>query len=256
MATLKCEVIRREGEGAFPCVVRSPEGRVLRLHGDAAPRHARWLGLCDGVAVWSEPADNPGPGLGVYVEIHVAELVDEVGVALGPDRDSSGLFDPPSEASLTGERTGVSTEEAGAEQQRTAVLAWIAASLGEPNRLPEVGAPCAALRTRIADEPPDLLPSLGFGAVVRDARVLRAPPAPPPAPPGPGASFTDDTVTQVDLLPPRPEDPRTGVTGATTTGHTGNTRFGWLPSERIVRVALLVSAVLLGLSAYAWWRFA
>ena len=91
MATVRCELLRREGEAAFPCVVRTPEGRILRLHGDAAPRHARWFGLCDGVAVWSEPADAAGPPLGVVLEIDVSELVDEVGVAFGPDRASGNV---------------------------------------------------------------------------------------------------------------------------------------------------------------------
>lgn len=249
MATLTCELLRREGEAPFPCVVRTQEGRVLRLHGDAAPKHARWLGMCDGTAVWSEPADAAGPGLGQHLEIDVAELIDEVGVAFGPDGGGGGLFDGPGESSLTGERTGVATEEAGAEQQRTAVLAWIAASLGEPHPLEAQGPPCTALRARIADEPPDLLPSLSTLSAPRDGRVLRPPPPTQPQLQADG----DDTVTQVDLLVPAasgaPET--TGSGAATTTG--GVSR--WLTAERVIRVAPWVALALLAISAGAWWVF-
>ena len=258
MATVACELLRREGEAPFPCVVRTPDGRTLRLHGDAAPRHARWFGLCDGMAIWSEPADNPGPPTGIVVEIAMTEQVDEVGVPLGPDRGGEGLFDTPDEASLTGERTGVSSQEAGAEQQRLAVLAWISATLAEPADLPETGPPSATLRTRIADEPPDLLPSLGFVPAPRDARVPRPPPVAPNL-------FADDTVTQVDLLRPAGEpsgntSPGLGgrsATGATTTGHTttgGLTRM--LRPERLLRVAPWIAATLLVASALAYWAWA
>jgi len=113
----------------------------------------------------------------------------------------------------------------------------------------------AALRTRIADEPPDPLPSLGFGAQTRDGRVLRAPPVAPPAAPSP---FADDTVTQVDLLrpPPPPEDPRTGVTGTTGATTTGAGFGAWVTSDRVVRLALGVAACFLALSAFAWCRWA
>ncbi len=244
MATLKVDVLRREGEGPFPVVVRTAEGRVLRLHGDAAPRHARWFGMSDGVAVWAEPADAAGASTGEVVEVHVEELIDEVGVAVGPDRDHRGIFDPPGESSLTGERTGASTEEAGVETQRTAVLAWIAASLGEPHALPASAPPSAALRTRIADEAPDLLPSLAAPPTAKGGRVLRTPPAAPLA----TTPERDDTETRVDLLPPA--GPPTDAGGATTTGtHT----LRWLTAERMVWVGFAVAACLLAGSALAWW---
>lgn len=246
MATLRVEVLRREAEGRFPCVVRAPDGRILRLHGDAAPRHARWFGMSDGVAIWAEPAEAAGAPVGEVLELHVDELVDEVGVALGPDRDHRGIFDLAAESSLTGERTGATTEEGGVEQQRTAVLAWIAASLGDAVELPLAGPAPASLRTRIADEPPDLLPSLAAAPVLRGARVLRAPPLAPPA-----GIERDDTVTQVDLLVPGvPGEPE--PTAGTTTGHHP---AGWLSVERVVRLGVIVALLLLAGSALAWWWF-
>ncbi len=240
MATLRFELLRREGESALPCVVRTPEGRVLRLHGDAAPRHARWLGMLDGVAVWSEPADLQGIGSDEWIEVDVAELIDEVGVPLGPDRgDHGGLFDPPSEFSLTGERTGTPTDEAGAEAQRTALLAWIASSLGAGAPPRDEGPAPAALRLRIADEPPDLLPSLSAPSSTRaGGRVLR----PPPPSPGPASAELDDTATQVNPLAP----------AGPSTEHTE----GWLPAERLVRFAPFVAGGMLVLSALAWWIWA
>jgi hypothetical protein len=239
VAALRFELLRKEGDGPFPCVVRTPEGRVLRLHGDAAPRHARWLGMMAGGAVWSEPADSVGEGTGEFIEIDVTELIDEVGVPLGPDRDHGGLFDPPSELSLTGERTGTPTHEAGADQQRTALLAWIAASLGEGGPPQAEGPPPAALRLRIADEPPDLLPSLSSPPQPRaSGRVLRPPPTPPPS----LVPESEDTVTQVGPL----------ASAGPPTEHTE----GWLPAERLVRLAPPVAALLLVLSAVAWWLWA
>ncbi len=244
MATLRVEVLRRERQGTFPCLVRTVDGKVLRLHGDAAPRHARWFGMHEGVAVWSEPGELAGVGTGEFLELHLTELVDEVGVALGPDRDHSGLFEAVGESSLTGERTGASTEEAGVEAQRTAVLAWIAASLGEGQGLPDRGAPCVALRPRIADEPPDLLPSLGSAPTKRESRVLRAPPNHP-------TREIDDSITQVDLLP----TPLSAVeaTAMTTTG-LGPLR--WLTAERVVRLAPWFAVLVLSASAAAWWAWA
>ncbi|MSQ00835.1 MAG: hypothetical protein EXR71_02955 [Myxococcales bacterium] len=240
MATLRVELLRRERAGTFPCLVRTADGKVLRLHGDAAPRHARWFGMHEGVAVWSEPAESAGVGAGEFLELHLTELVDEVGVALGPDRDHAGLLDAPGESSLTGERTGTSTEEAGVETQRTAVLAWIAASLGETHDLPDRGAPCVPLRARIADEPPDLLPSLGSAPTRRESRVLRAPPHP-------AAPDLDDSVTQVDLLP----SPVVGA-DATAMTTTGLGRWGWFTAERVVRLAPWFAVLVLSASAVAW----
>lgn len=247
MATLRVEVLRREAEGRFPCVVRAPDGRVLRLHGDAAPRHARWFGMSDGVAIWAEPAEAAGATPEAVLELHVDELVDEVGVSLGPDRDHRGIFDTAAESSLTGERTGATTEEAGVETRRTAVLAWIAASLDEPVELPLSGPPPAALRTRIADEPPDLLPSLAQAPALRGGRVLRAPPVAPPL----GGPERDDTVTQVDLLVPALADDGERTGGTTT----GQNPLGWLDAERVVRLAIGVALALLAGSALAWWWF-
>lgn len=239
MATLRFELLRREGEATLPCVVRTPEGRVLRLHGDAAPRHASWLGMLDGVAVWSEPADLTGIGSDEWIEVHVTELIDEVGVPLGPDRGDHGLFDPPSEFSLTGERTGTPTDEAGAEAQRTALLAWIASSLGAGPPPVATGASPAALRTRIADEPPDLLPSLGAPPGPRTSgRVLR----PPPPSPRPATPELDDTATQADGLP--------------SAGRATEATEGFLPAERLVRLAPFVAGAMLVVSAVAWWLWA
>ncbi len=240
MATLRFELLRREGEGPFPCVVRTAEGRALRLHGDAAPRHARWLGMVDGVAVWSEPADLTGFGTDEWVEVYVTELIDEVGVPLGPDHsDHGGLFDPPAELSVTGERTGGHADQPEGDAQRAALLTWIAAALGErvPHRAE--GPPPTALRTLIADEPPDLLPSLGAPAGARGSgRVLR----PPPVTLQPEGFEREDTATQADVLLP----------AGPSTEHTG----GWLPAEKLIRFAPFVAAGLLVLSALAWWIWA
>ena len=244
MATLRVELVRKEREGTFPCLVRTADGKILRLHGDAAPRHARWFGMHEGMAVWSEPAESAGASTGEYLDLHLTELVDEVGVALGPDRDHAGLFDVAGESSLTGERTGASTEEAGVEAQRTAVLAWVAASLGETHGLPDGGAPCVALRARIADEPPDLLPSLGSAPSRRESRVLRAPPSHP-------THDSDDSITQVDLLPV--PAPGADATALTTTGW-GALR--WLTAESVVRLAPWFAVLVLSASAAAWWVWA
>lgn len=202
--------------------------------------------MCDGTAVWSEPADAVGPGLGDMVRIDVPELVDEVGVHFGPDAGAGGgLFDGAGERSLTGERTGVSTEDPGAEQQRMAVLTWIAASLGHPHEMAAEGPPCTAMRTCIADEPLDLLPSLSTLAAQRGGRVPRG---------GTGTLTPEreDSATQIDLLPlATPANAETTGTGATTTG--GIAR--WVTPERVIRLAPWVALALLALSAAAWWGF-
>lgn len=231
----------------FPVVVRVPDARVLRLFGDAAPAHATWFGMCDGVAVWCEAATADDPPTGESIAVDAELPLDEVGVQVGPDRDTAGLFDLDADPSVTGEQTGVATEEATAEQQRTAALTWISSSAEAHVDAPDTAAPCPALKARIADEPPDAVPSLAAAApgpgLVR--RALRPAPglADPPRP------EVDDTATQVDALA-APTDDRTSTGSQSRDGITAN----WtLATDRVLRAARWVALVLLTVSGFAWW---
>ncbi len=247
MATLSCDVLRREGHGCFPAVVRTADGRVLRLFGDDAPAHASWLGMSDGAAIWCEPTECDAPPTGDVVTVDVELSLDEVGIQVGPDRDAAGLFDVEVDRSVTGEQTGIATEEATAEQQRTAALTWISSSIEEGTGAPESAAPCPPLKARIADEPPDALPSLAApaGGTAGVHRALRA--APPfQAPPRPES---DDTATQVDAL-------RNGGEERTSTGNQSREALtgSWtLATDRTLRAARWLALLLLALSALAWW---
>ncbi len=163
MARLRCEVLAREGARAT--LVRDETGRLLRLFAAAPPDGARWLGALDGEPAWGVPveevpADAVGDPLAVaWIE---SQALDEVGVAVGPDRDAIGLFDAPTTGTATGEHTEgpPSGPDRGGEQRRTAVLAWIAAQ-PPPDAAPAAeGVPCTALKRLIADEPLDPLPAL------------------------------------------------------------------------------------------------
>jgi hypothetical protein len=262
MPALNCVVLQTDGPAPWPCVVRLPDGRVLRLHGDAAPKHARWFGMCDGVTLWAEPADATGQGTGEQRLVDVAEAIDEVGVALGPDLDVVGLFDASAERSATGERTLVAGIPPEVEQRRTSLLAWIAANADAPASSAAVS-PCTPLRGSIADEPPDALPALARAPSSSrgNARITRTPPAPafPLGDP-------DDTATQMPDtgVPPAPsaaEGPFAAETTATasepvatTTGSRARPPGAWQgTSDRVLNVARGLALVLLVGSALAWW---
>lgn len=183
------------------------------------------------------------------------DALDEVGLRLGPDGedDGEGLFDSPREASAVGEKTSVAHKEGSEQDNRAELLQRLRESVGTTSHVPESGEPCRALRLRIADEPPDLLPALGAPALLHRAgtRVLRPP---PPAPPRP--SDPDDTNTQIRPMPrPRDDDPPTGERTApgdtehTQTGQTGS----WLATDRTLRLARWLALGLLSVSAVAWW---
>jgi hypothetical protein len=285
MARLRCDVLRRDGPGALPCVVRDEAGRVLHLFGEAPPRGARWLGTLDGSAVWGMPVADaldggdacagtgdsedtggtgdsedtggtgdtgdtgdtedsrgatpsdptrptprpaePGtahtgsPTHGSPTPLEVLWLegpgTDEVDLAVGPDRDGWGIFDPPGAegtvtgdstaegtAEQTGDRTGDSRSDGepgrprgrggGGEQRRTAVLAWIVANeAGAGPGAPSARVvPCEPLKRLIADEPLDPLPALDG--------------VPPPRARPPGAAGRPD-------LAPEREDTATQIQG-------------------------------------------
>jgi hypothetical protein len=114
-----------------------------------------------------------------------AHALDEVELAVGPDRDALGIFDAPTTGTATGEHThgSASEPEQGGEPRRTAVLAWIAAQ--DLSGAPAVGQqPCAALKRLIADEPLDVVPAL-------DGTEHRDPPALP------AGGEPEDTATQI-----------------------------------------------------------
>ncbi|MES2645007.1 MAG: hypothetical protein V4850_36310 [Myxococcota bacterium] len=180
MARLRCEVLERDGP--VPVVVRDESGRVLRLHIDAPPAGAHWLGHIDGIGVWATPMADSVTTEALEVVWLDTPALDEVGVVVGPDRgDALGLFDSPTSAS-TGEHTegAPSGPDHVGEQRRTSVLAWIAAqeahthapidayALGDPHAQgepppegsPVQGAPCEPLKRLVADEPLDPLPAL------------------------------------------------------------------------------------------------
>jgi hypothetical protein len=121
---------------------------------------------------------------------------DEVGVAVGPDRDGLGLFDAPITGTATGEHTegGPLGAEPAGGQARTAVLAWIAALAPPTTALTGDGTPCAPLKRLIADEPLDPLPALD-GAPPRPRTPARraAPPADAVL-----APEREDTATQIE----------------------------------------------------------
>lgn len=111
-----------------------------------------------------------------------AEGHDEIGVAVGPDRDGYGLFDAPTTGTAT--RAAEPTEgpprgpDHATDTRRTAVLAWIAArppapAGPTPSRPGADGVPCAPLKRLIADEPLDPLPPLD-GVPLRPRPAARA----------------------------------------------------------------------------------
>lgn len=206
MSRLRYEVLSREGDGPLPCLARAADGRVLRLVGEEEPG-ATWLGTWNGVPVYGHRAVEPADAVasGEPLEIDPPAL-DEVEVQMGPDRDSSGIFDPPgnTDGTVTGERTGSEGGGGGArpEQRRTAVLAWIAAD-ADDHGAPLSGAPCEPLKRLLADEPPDPLPALDAGpAPDAPAPEAPAPDAPAPEAPAPREwTEPEDTATQIEGVP-------------------------------------------------------
>lgn len=208
-----------------------------------------------------EPDDEPVPrGERIDPEGRDDEL-DEVGVRLGPDRDGDGLFDPPRESSMVGEKTSVATDEVAPSEPERTLLAWISESAALLANAPESGVPCRPLRQRIADEPPDLLPALGAPALLHRAgsKVLRPPPTAPSR-----SNEPDDTNTQIRPMPrptngasAREDDPPTNersTTGDRDTG-TDHTQTGSfvVASDRVLRLARWLALGLLSVSAAAWW---
>lgn len=235
---LRCEVLERDG--ALPRVIRNDAGQVLRLYADSPPAHAQWLGLLDGVAVWAEAVAGPAtpeaaPGGGEAAEVVWLETLalDEVGVAVGPDRgDGLGLFDSPITAN-TGEHTEGATAgpERVGEQRRTAVLAWIAAQAADLDVPAEPGAPCEALKRLVADEPLDPLPALDGVPRHLDTRVPARAPAPPER---------EDTVTQIEGFEARVE------------GLEDREATGVLVPPRHARAWWITAVVLGAAAALAW----
>ncbi|MBM4364784.1 MAG: hypothetical protein FJ102_01105 [Deltaproteobacteria bacterium] len=223
---------------------------MLALHTDSAPPQAAWLGMHDGNAVWAVPAESDLPANGAHVDIDLSPPLDEIGVPMGPDRDAGGLFDVETDSSVTGERTGVATEEAGIEQQRTALLTWIASSLASPAADVGDAGPCPGLKARIADEPPDGLPALAAPATSprSTARALRAAPA---APAGERPEV-DDTATAVGAVSRASSGDDTTTTGSRA--RDGITGTWSLAADRTLRTARWIALLLLALSAFAWWR--
>lgn len=186
--------------------------------------------------------------------------LDEVGVRLGPDRDGDGLFDPPRETSMIGEKTSVTLQEAQASEPERTLLAWIAASGALLANAPESGVPCLPLRQRIADEPPDLLPALGAPALLHrgGSKVLRPPPTAPSR-----SAEPDDTNTQIRPMPrppgslPAETDPPTneGTPAGDRDTNTEHTQTGAfvVASDRVLRLARWLALLLLSMSAAAWW---
>jgi len=250
VATLRCACVGDSLPGVFPLLARTADGRVLALHTDSAPPQAAWLGMYDGNAVWAVPAESNLPANGAHFDIDLSPPLDEVRVPIGPDRDAGGLFDLETDRSVTGERTGVATEEAGIEQQRTALLTWIASSLASRAAVAGDGGPCPALKARIADEPPDGLPALAAPAASPRsiARALRAAPAAPAS----ERPEVDDTATAVDAVSRASSGEDTTTTGSR--GRDGITGPWSLAADRTLRTARWLALLLLALSALAWWR--
>ncbi|MDP2308131.1 MAG: hypothetical protein Q8P18_19075 [Pseudomonadota bacterium] len=198
MARLRCEVLEREG--ALPRIVRDEAGRVLRLHRDAPPAGADWLGHIGGIGVWATPNEGADTMDALEVVWLDTPALDEVGVVVGPDRgDALGLFDSPTSAA-TGEHTegAPSGFDRAGEQRRTSVLAWIAAEEGHALAPPQgdepvQGPPCQPLKRLVADEPLDPLPALEGVPRPRPTALASAPRREL-------APEREDTATQIEGL--------------------------------------------------------
>jgi hypothetical protein len=236
MPRLVCRLVAREGAGPFPCVVVDPDGWLLRLDTTPQADGVAPVGQVGGVEVWAEQVDDeavaPDPSAELVI-VEDAAPVDEIGVRFGPESHGEGLFDPPeSTGTGTGERTGAFSDEAASDQQRTAVLAWISATLGPVGSWPDTAA-CTPLKRLIADTPPDVLPALdavplGGGRAVRPlyAPVLRA--------------RADDTATAVDV--PTNDSALTDAPSSTT-----------VEAPSIPRWPLVLAAFFAAAAAVAWW---
>lgn len=229
MPRLVCRLVTREGEDPFPCVVVDPDGWLLRLTREPSGEGVAPVGLVEGVAVWAEQVDGQPAAQDVGAPTIVIEdesLVDEVGVRFGPEDHGAGLFDAR-EATGTGDATGAFSEEAERDQQRTAVLAWIAATLGPLPAWPDTTA-CTPLKRLIADAPLDALPALdAVGASAgQAARPIYAPVL---------RARGDDTATVVDGQP------------TVTTSLTNSDR------PVVPRWPLVLAACFALAAAIAWW---
>jgi hypothetical protein len=158
---------------------------------------------------------------------------------------------------MTGERTAIPGVAPAVEQRRTSLLAWIAAGTGESAPVAETTDACTPLRRTIADEPPDVVPSLSAPSAARSATLsLRNPPA-SQADAGP-----EDTATDLPAMaraaPTPAENSASGSSsadGATSPALTdaAGARTHAPTGERILRLARAVALILLGTSALAWW---
>jgi hypothetical protein len=239
---IRCEVLRRDGPETLPCLVRTDDGRTLRLFGDDAPPTARWLGTLAGAPVWAVRVDEPPDVAATPDEVLLVDVdaIDEVGVAVGPDEQGIGLFDVVrTESSLTGEPTGVAAAASRSEQRRTQILAWIAAQPPPAADPATGGEPCAALKRLVADEPLDPIPAL-------DGGPRRPVLAPAPKPPEPEATSPEPTGPEVTVPRIEPEDTATAVEVSVERTVT--------VSSRVSPSLVVAAAVVGGALSIALWR--
>ena len=157
-------MLRREGPGVLPAIVRDAEGGLLRLT-DAPP--GRLVGTIGAqpvyaslVEAWTE---DTAPSLrGAMVLTLDADAVDEVCVHLGPEV-GGGLFDrTASEDAADLEATATAGRIPRPGILRTAVLARVAAwrppLRPAPTRAPPSDEALARLARAAREEPPDALP--------------------------------------------------------------------------------------------------
>lgn len=234
MARLACRIVSR-APGGFPCLVVDPDGWRLRLSVTPPRLGLAPAGRVDGVPVWAEEVEDDGTAPGEeLVLLEEEDALDEVGVRAGPDDDSAGIFDLPGrDRTGTGERTGHHSDEAAIDQQRTAVLAWVAAALGPLPAVPDTG-PCGPLKRKIADAPLDPVPALDGVGLTPPRRIA-------------------DSVLRVELgredtAPTAPgllEDP------ATNTRVVTRSEIG--VASEVPRWPLVAAAALVILAALVWW---
>ncbi len=158
------EVLRREGPGVLPAIVRDADGALLRLTNTPPGRMVGTIGTqpvyASLVEAWTE---DTAPSLrGSMVLTLDADAVDEVRVHLGPEV-GGGLFDrTASEDATDVEATATAGRIPRPGILRTAVLARVAAWRPAVRPDPMVVFPSDDALARLAraarEEPPDALP--------------------------------------------------------------------------------------------------
>lgn len=187
MAIHRYHVVERPGETTLPCTVVDGQGRGWRLLAVEPPTGGRWIGTLGGAPVWAErsPGLDGAPPLGELVEVDDAVVEDALD--LGPDAGTGeGLFDRTgTEATGTGDITGVVQFGPGGTNRRTAVLAWVAATANEADEAPgpATGPPAEALVRLVLDAPLDPLPAYDPGERESTPPLPHDAPPPRPAPP-------------------------------------------------------------------------